>query len=214
MLLNANTVQADFCDLLLGAIGADQDCTSHAVSLAQVELLILSLSSAELPADWTQRASWEALIDNQGGHVIALPVVGGIPLPDEVEIVGPRGYSEVFALQYTLSGTFTSLSDNLYALAKRLQCPENELRIWYANESHLFGGPKGIEVDTSTTRMPLPEDGYEDAAFQLTWTARHDPDRTARPFININDVSTPPTPWVDPGGNPWVDPDGNNWIWQ
>lgn len=174
------TCDAEF---LFGALDTDQDCAGMPL-MSQVAGLLIVPDGAGPPDDWTVRADWEAVIDqdstdNSFGKY--LTGIGSVAEPEKTTITVAKGQQVTTIRLYTLVLEVYNLSNVQYLFLLSLQCNPLNYQFWIENVSgHLWGGASGISPTLTDVDFPLGagEADVEKAVLTIEWRATCDPPRT------------------------------------
>lgn len=178
-------------DLLLGAIGEEQGCTSYSQTKSQICDLIIkpNTSSIEVFTDWATTPTLTAdgidntVTDNSAAkHMVG---IGDVADPEENELAYPKGQLKVEDRLYTLAFTCYNMNAAEYALYRQLQCGSTDFTFHYADlGGFVYGAATGIIPKSVTARMPKGR-GDNDrnlCNIIIKWEADGDPERKVSPL--------------------------------
>lgn len=171
----------------LPILDANQNCTLNStVFKSQIVDFVLLKSTATKPTAMTA-AGFLPIIDNTdttGAKAKHLGVRGGMPAPARtLKDVAKRKQITTSNL-YTLTLAVDNLSDVNYAYLLALQCGNTDYVLWYATESHIFGGVVGIQPKSISVEFIYDAglDSDVTANIIITIDSKCDPARAANPI--------------------------------
>lgn len=175
-----NTCETEFS---FPALDADQNCPGSP-SLSQITGLLVVPDGAALPDDWTLKADWETVIDNDdttnafGKYMTG---IGSVDTPEKTTIQIAKGVTVTTIRTYTATLEIFNLSDVQYEALRALQCNPTNYVFWLENAGgHIFGGASGLTPFLTDVDFPLGagESDFERAVLTIQWRAKCDPPRT------------------------------------
>ena len=176
------------------AIDVDQNCTGFEDYRSQICGLLLVHPDGNLPADWTDRTSWTAIVDNSLADANAAKYISGIgamPVPDKVTRVAPKLRTKTVRRTFTLTFDIYNMSDLHYEFLRSLQCGDTSPLVWFETvDGQVFGGQNGVQIASIDADLPLGdgEEDYEQGTITVVFDATTDPPRTR--IINLSENFT------------------------
>jgi len=164
------------------------DCApeTHWGQINKIYLTNIGQSFDDLGQDYTTSPAWLSRINNSGVNVDAireLTVIGNLPAAETQEkeisnrrkIYSPKKYSLAFKIDET--------NDINYEWLRGLGC-NGQYLMWFANDTHIYGGDTGIEVSIDAGLI-IPENYQDLDEIQGTfkWESQFYPERTINPLI-------------------------------
>ena len=178
-------------DLLLGAIDADQDCTSYDQGRSQVsDLYIIPAAASDIFSSWSTTPAYVAnSIDNTNADNTKakwLVGIGGIPAPEKSTLDYPKRKKKTGDRTYTLTHRILNLSDDQYEFLRQVQCGWTGFTFYYGDlADYVYGQAGGISPESVDVDFPKGE-GNDDrnvGIITLTWIADGDPERRVNPHV-------------------------------
>lgn len=140
------------------------------------------------PADWTNKADWDAAIDNTAvGKIRRLYGIGDIPEPEKTTRTFHDNKTKVTNRKYTLTFDVLSLHDINYEAMKTFQCG-GTLRMWFMTRgNYLYGGQNGIptNINDAESIFERGPDAYKKIVFKLEYNAKCAPERIPSPWSEV-----------------------------
>lgn len=185
-----NCVPCD-TEFVFTSLDTDQNCAGSP-KLSQVAGVLIAPTGATLPADWTSRADWEAVVNNtsvDNTSVRYLTGVGGVDVPEKQVIRVAKGYDILAYRTYSLVLDAYNLSDANRDFLRGFQCNPTNFRFWIETvDGSIFGGATGIAPNFSDADFPLGagEADLEKGTLLLNWRATCEPARTTIENLSEN----------------------------
>lgn len=138
------------------------------------------------PADWSNKASWDAVISNSGAGVRRLNVIGNLEEPTSTTILYSGRRRKAGTKVFTLNAAIDDMSILNYDFGRRLQCGASVV-IWYLTiGGYLYGGPDGFSVDVTKSGELLlsGENAFAVWNTQYQWESECSPPKIRSPWVS------------------------------
>lgn len=160
------------------------DCTDAFIS-EESEITDIYISSGTVPGDWTNSASWQAVLSQTASNKIRnLTGIGDLTLPEGQNRTVSKGRLINDSSRYRITFDVDDVTDLNYTMLRRMQCG-GTFKIWFKTEgNYLYGGPTGIMADIENAGEVLQRGEESYSIFQIifTWEASCSPDRIMNPI--------------------------------
>jgi len=165
----------------------DFDPCDPAVVFGEIEKIYLASQDAAIVANWTTATDWLLRISNT--DVASTDTIRELTVSADM----PAGVNEMVEISmrrkvYTPS-TFTiniDIDDNTdlnYEFMRNMEC-NTTMRLWFADQTHLYGGEGGVLATISMKEVILRGNkSIKKLVGTATWESKFSPERTANPLV-------------------------------
>lgn len=174
------------CASILPIVNFD-DCAPK-ISFGEIHTIFLASGEAEAFSDWTDLAEWTARIDNTDiadeDKIRQLTVIADLPAATADEIIISKGRKIYSPATHLLNVDIDDLTDENYEFARTTSC-NTSFRMWFANDSFMYGGNDGILVNVNF--RPVIERGIKSInklMGTITWENQFSPERADSVFAS------------------------------
>lgn len=165
----------------------DFNICDPAIHFGEIEHLYIASGDAEPFTDVEDLAEWVSRISEDSQEVNAIRdfnVMADLPAATADEIILSLGRKIYSPATHTINFDIDEVSDLNYEFARVTSC--NTLyRVWFATESHIYGGNDGILATVNI--RPVIERGQKSVnklTGTVTWEAQFSPERHDNPFAS------------------------------
>lgn len=174
----------DGCSSILPIV--DFDICSPEVYFGEIEKIYLSSGDADPFTDWTDLAEWVARVDATDvadkDKIREFHVMADLPAATADEIALSLGRKVYSPATHTINVDIDDISDDNYEFARTTSC-NVQFRVWFATESHMYGGNDGILANVNF--RPVIERGQKSInkiSGTISWENQFSPERTTNPY--------------------------------
>jgi hypothetical protein len=172
------------CSFTLPAV--DFSICDPDIFFGEIEHIYIGAGDATPFTDWTDLAEWVARVDDTTLNDVDLlrdfHVLADLPAAAADEIVISLGRKIYSPATHTINVDIDEISDLNYEFGRMTSC-NTQYRIWFATESHMYGGNDGILA--SVNLRPVIERGQKSInklTGQVVWEQQFSPERTDNPY--------------------------------
>lgn len=164
---------------------AYSDC-APTILFGEIEKIYIASLDAEPFNDWTEASAWINRIVNTGGtdqSIRELTVAADLPAPtaDEIEISARRKVTSTKTFE--LAVTIDDNTEDNYEAMRWSQCNPT-VRLWFADQTHLYGGNEGIRANVMLSEViQRGAKAIKTIQGKFTWDAKFSPQRIKNPLI-------------------------------
>lgn len=171
------------CDFTIPAV--DFDICDPAIFFGEIEHIYIAAGDAapftnfEDLAEWTARVSENAV---DADTIRDFHVIADLPAAAADEIIISLGRKVYSPATHTINVDIDEVSDLNYEFARTTSC-NTQFRVWFATESHIYGGNDGILATVNL--RPVIERGQKSInklMGTITWEAQFSPERGDNPY--------------------------------
>lgn len=185
MSVNINPVCPSGCSTLVPSV--DFDLCSPSISFGEIEHVYIAsgdaapFTSFEDLAEWTPRLS-EDSVDPEA--IRDFHVMADLPAASADEIILSLGRKIYSPASHIINVDVDDISDLNYEFGRTTSC-NSQYRVWFATESHIYGGNEGILANVNL--RPVIERGQKSInklTGTISWEAQFSPERGDNPFAS------------------------------
>lgn len=172
------------CDSNVPAV--DFDYCNKIILFGEIKKIYVASNDAADFTDVTDAAEWASRLSENGtgaDDIRELYVSGDLPEPER-ESVEVDQYQKVWTpATFTVNFDVFDLTDTNYEFMRTMYC-NTAVKIWYATETHIYGGNAGIENANLNLNHVIERGSKATEKFtgMLTWDYSFPPQRTDNPL--------------------------------
>lgn len=174
------------CESLVPEV--DFDTCAPKISFGEIEHIYVAAGDAAAFTDVEDLSEWTTRISEDGVDPDAirdLHVMADLPAATADEIVITLGRKIYSPATHIINVTIDDISDENYEFARATSC-NTSYRVWFATESHIYGGNDGILANINL--RPVIETGQKSInklMGTVQWEHQFSPERHTNPFATV-----------------------------
>lgn len=171
------------CSFQIPAV--DFDLCNPQIFFGEIEHIFMAAGDATPFTDFEDLAEWTARVSEsaiEADTIRDFHVLADLPAASADEVVISLGRKVYSPATHTINVDIDDISDLNYEFARTTSC-NTQFRIWFATESHIFGGNDGILATVNL--RPVIERGQKSVnklTGTITWDAQFSPQRGVNPY--------------------------------
>lgn len=184
MSVNIDPICPEGCSSLMPDFNFS-DCAPNII-FGEIEKIYVASLDADPFTDYSDASEWVARIVNTNGteeSVREITVAADLPMPtyDEIEISNRR--KVMSTKTFELAVTIDDNTEENYEAARWTQCNPT-VRLWFADQTHLYGGNEGIRANVMLAEViQRGSKAIKTIQGKFTWDAKFSPERIVNPLI-------------------------------
>lgn len=165
----------------------DFDVCNPAIFYGEIEHIYIAAGDTPPFQDFEDLGEWMSRVSPDTLDADAIRdfhVVADLPAASADEVVISLGRKVYTPATHTINVDIDEVSDLNYEFARTTSC-NTQFRVWFATESHIYGGNDGILAMVNL--RPVIERGQKSVnklVGTITWDAQFSPERGDNPFAS------------------------------